>query len=127
MPAHAGPGSTANEFTVNCEFDTDGTGAVTATRGDGMVVAKTGTGTYTVTPVAGQLRSTGAALLPFTEVISRTVELNQAVGTAFWAGITGIVAATGVISITTYQANAAPAATNLGAVSTVSVRVTFRL
>ena len=120
-------GMSVGEFTVRFEIDTDGTGAITATRGDNVVAAKTGTGTYTVTPTAGVLRNTGAALLPFAEVLHRQVQLLQATPTAFWATITGVVASTGVISITTLQANASPAATNVSAVSTIAGYVTFRL
>jgi len=122
-------GNNVGEFTLRFDVDITaaGPGTVAAQRGDGYVAARTGAGIYTITPVAGQLRSTGAALLPFTEVLDRKVQLTQATPTAFWATITGVVASTGVITVKLLQANASPAVTEIGADGTFSGSVTFRL
>lgn len=122
MPTSQATHQAFNKHEVDFEFDTVAAGAVsTATggvRADGCAVVKTGVGTYTVT----------VTNIPHVEVISRSVQLNQAAGTAFWAGITGIVVTNGstVISITTYDDNATPAAANLGANGVISGRVVLR-
>lgn len=107
---------------VDFDFDTGAAGAVSTTTGgiraDGCTVVKTGAGTYTVT----------VNNIAHVEILGRQVQVHQATGTAFWAGITGITVVNGstVIAITTYQANAAPVATNLGAAAVISGRVVLR-
>lgn len=115
------------EWTVRWDIDLANTGTVSATRGDGIVVTKTGVGTYTIR----------VERLVFFEVLERAVDLhfgtvaNEIQG----AVITGIDLdgagdGTGcVISITTYDDNATPAAANITVTSTcvMSGHVTFRM
>lgn len=110
---------------VTCDIDIANTGTVGTVRGDGLVVTKTGTGTYTV-----QVKNTD-----FYEVVFRGVQLHfgTQANAIQHAAITSITANSGagtgaVINITTYDDNASPAAANLTVTSTcqMSVQVHFR-
>jgi hypothetical protein len=106
---------------VQGEFDLTTAGAILASRGDGLVFTKTGTGTYTVR-VINEI---------FVEVLHRNVEVNRATATAGIVNISSIDVdgagdGTGaVITIQTLDDNATPTATDQ-ATGTVSFSVTFR-
>lgn len=110
------------ECAVRCEFDLSAAAAVTATRGDDVVVTKTGTGVYTVR-VVGRT---------FYEVLKRFAWLSRAAPGTANAQVTSIDLdgagdGTGaVITVTTLDDFATPAAADVGAASTVSVEVVFR-
>ena len=111
-----------NEWHVRGEIDLTTAGAILATRGRGLVFTKTGTGVYTVR-VVGYI---------FKEVLARQVQLHAATPTPAYAEITGIDLdgagdGTGaVITITTLDDNATPAAANIAA-GTISLDVVFRM
>lgn len=123
MPTMAAQHWNVGEIEVNFEFDLSTGAAVTATRGDDIVVTKTGTGLYTVR-VVGRT---------FYEVLFRTCTLFRAVPTIANAQITAIDLdgagdGTGaVITVTTLDDYATPVAADIATTTaTVSGKVVFR-
>lgn len=124
MPTNQSIHNNFNEFIVHFDFDTVAAGAVSTAAGgvraDGCTVTKTGVGTYTVT----------VNRVAFYEVLHRQCQLSQSPATAFWASITGVALSADsqstVISITTWDDNATPAAANLGANGNISGQVVLR-
>lgn len=112
------------EWTVRFDVDISAAGAVSAVRGDGITVTKTGTGTYTV-----QVNR-----INFYEVLERCVQLHSAVGvvTAKWASITAVALSQAdlslgaLITITVWDDNATPVAADPAAACILSGHVTFR-
>lgn len=124
MPNNSAIEQTSYTWRVPFEFDLNASAAITATRGDGITATKTGTGTYTVR-VNRQ---------DFVEVLARDVNFYTVVGspTSRWASITlidtdGAGDGTGaVITITTWDDNATPAAADTNVAGIISGEVVFR-
>lgn len=121
-----------NEWQIRGEFDLSSAGAVTAagTRGDGLSVTKTGTGTYKVTVKGAQgLRASQVLYAGCDVVPART---GGTLGTALFARITSVAHAAAPngddveILITTSATKGSAAADNGTAASTVTFDVCVR-
>src|SRR5690349_14220646 len=106
MPSLASIANTECEYTIDGEFDLNSSAAVIATRGTGLTVTKTGTGTYTVV-LANRW---GIQLV---ELINR------------WAGFSGTAPATATgVGVTTVTQASSTVAGNAGDI-TITIQTTL--